>query len=486
MQFNSFHFLLFFLVVVTVAILLRRRTTLRNAALLAASYYFYACWDWRLLSLILISTTVDFLCGLAFDSRELDTNRRPRRTLRHKLIFASSLVTNLGLLGFFKYYDFFLDSAVTLLDALGFRADPWSLRIILPVGISFYTFQTLSYTFDLYRGRITTERNPLTFALFVAFFPQLVAGPIERARNLLPQLSRPTVVTRARVYSGMYLILWGLFKKTVLADNVGTFATSVFSHEPASGLFSLLGAYAFTIQIYCDFSAYSDIARGTARCMGIDIMLNFNLPYFSTGPIDFWRRWHISLSTWLRDYLYVPLGGNRGGAARTYFNLMATMTLSGLWHGAGWNFVLWGFFCGLLLVANRASLPTLQRIDIPEQSIRSSLWWLVQALASFHGWVISMVLFRADSVGYAMNMYSDILTNFPGRIPTWVSFNSALALLACGLVLLAVQTAQHRTRDLNFVFRLPTPLRSLYYAAMVLGIIVFGSLGGETFIYFQF
>ena len=337
MLFNSYEYALFLIVVlVAYHLLLKRR--LQNVVLLLASYWFYAAWDARFLSLIWISTIVDYTVGL-----RIQASRDAGRAQRGRYWLGLSLATNLGLLGFFKYYGFFIDSAVDFLQGFGFSASPSTLSVILPVGISFYTFQTLSYTFDVWRGSLAPTRNALDFALFVAFFPQLVAGPIERASRLLPQIQRDRSVASADVSTGIYLILTGLVRKVVIADTAGLIADKYFA-DPAShgGLELVVGILLYTLQIYGDFAGYSNIARGSARLLGFELMRNFRHPYFSASVTEFWQRWHISLSTWLRDYLYIPLGGNRRGVRRTYVNLLATMLLGGLWHGASWNFVIWG------------------------------------------------------------------------------------------------------------------------------------------------
>ncbi|MEM7230001.1 MAG: MBOAT family O-acyltransferase, partial [Planctomycetota bacterium] len=343
MQFNSLHFAAFFALVLTAVAASRSHVRVRNCIILAASYYFYGSWDYRFLSLIVISTLIDYACGRMLNVRTMQ-DQPPARSRRDRAVLAVSLCSNLGILGFFKYFDFFVTSTSAMLEELGVTVHVSTLNIILPVGISFYTFQTLSYTIDLYRGKVRTEDSLLNFAVYVAYFPQLVAGPIERARHLLPQVQSPHAVDWAQLNSGFFLIGWGLFKKVVIADNIAVIVDLVFASETNTGLSTVLGVYAFAIQIYCDFSGYVDIARGAARCMGFDLMQNFNLPYFATNPSDFWRRWHISLSTWLRDYLYIPLGGSKCGRTRTYINLMLTMVLGGLWHGAAWTFVVWGIY----------------------------------------------------------------------------------------------------------------------------------------------
>ncbi len=486
MTFDSLHYLFFFVLVLGVVRLLRDRVGARNAFLLVASYYFYGCWDWRFLSLIVFSTVVDFYCGRAMNVAPEDVGKEPLKDRRRKLILLASLTANLGLLAAFKYFNFFIDSAVTMLDAMGLEAHPSTLRIILPVGISFYTFQTLSYTIDLYRGKIRTERNLLTFALYVAFFPQLVAGPIERAKHLLPQMRVVRPVTRPQFYSGFYLIFWGLIKKTVIADNVATFVDIVFSMPPDSGLYALLGIYGFAIQIYCDFSGYSDIARGTARLLGFDLMLNFNLPYFATNPSEFWRRWHISLSSWLRDYLYVSLGGNRVSTGRNYFNLMTTMVLGGLWHGASWIFVLWGIYQGALLCVHRFAAPLLERLRPTEGSLPGKLWHGLSIFVFFQLTCIGWLIFRAENVGQIGEFLVAIATRFPGTTPGWVNFEALATLAACGGFLFVYQLAQYLSRDLNVIFRVPMPVRVLAYAVGFGAIILFGRIHGSAFIYFQF
>ena len=481
MYFNSFQFAFFFAIVFAVVLLLRNCVRARNAFLLVASYYFYACWDWRFLSLIFISTTVDYLCGLALNVDRADPDAPPPRTPRRKLILVTSLATNLGLLGFFKYCDFFAASAAAALQRFGIEIDVRTLDIVLPVGISFYTFQTLSYTIDLYRGRITTERNPLNFALYVAFFPQLVAGLIERASRLLPQMGRPSRITWPRLCSGFYLICWGLFKKVVLADNIARVADEVFAMQQPTAGAVLIGAYAFAIQIYCDFSAYSDIARGAARCIGFDLMLNFNLPYFAPNPAEFWHRWHISLSTWLRDYLYIPLGGNRRGTRRTYANLMVVMLLGGLWHGAAWTFVLWGLYHGILLCVHRALKPFLERTLQPQRLLTVRLWKAARIVFFFHLTCIGWLIFRADSLAQLASFLTPEAT-------LGIGLNASLNMtfVACVLALLAVQVAQYRKDDLDVIFHAPTPARGLLYAAGILAFLFFGEYGGNAFIYFQF
>ena len=416
MLFNSPEFVVFFLIVYCIYLALPVRP--QNYMLLTASYIFYGWWDARFLFLVALSTTVDFWVGLMLENGELSrreqllpafylalsavaflgfrpdvlwadghgslelidlirmpmigwasagvvgflavmylvygTLQRLKGKRRRLLCLMVSLVTQLGLLGVFKYFNFFADSLSAALHGIGIQASELHLNIVLPVGVSFYTFQSLSYTIDIYRRQLKPTDRFFDFALFVAYFPQLQAGPIERARHLLPQLANPRRPTFDQISRGLYLIVLGFFKKIAIADGVAPIADQVFgSSGRVSWIDVVVGTVLFAVQIYCDFSGYTDIARGISKLFGIDLMVNFNQPYFATNPQDFWRRWHISLSTWLRDYLYVPLGGNHGNLLFVCRNLMITMLLGGLWHGAAWNFVLWGFYQGSMLCAYR-------------------------------------------------------------------------------------------------------------------------------------
>lgn len=341
MIFHSLTFVAFFLVVVSLYWRLPHRA--QNVLLLVSSYVFYGWIHPWFLALIFASTVVDFWAG----------RNMADHPAKRKLYLGLSLAVNLGMLGFFKYYNFFAANVHAALGALHFTVPLPALQVVLPVGISFYTFQELSYTLEVYKGRLEARRNFLDFATFVCFFPQLVAGPIERAAHLLPQVEQPRTFSWALARDAMFLILWGYFKKLVIADNAGVIANKVFALKEPTFFMLWAGVFAFGIQIYADFSAYSDIARGVARWLGFDLMRNFNHPYMATGPADFWRRWHISLSSWFRDYVYIPLGGSRGSRLLEYRNIFATFLLSGFWHGANWNYVLWGAYHGTLLVISR-------------------------------------------------------------------------------------------------------------------------------------
>ena len=384
-------------------------TRAQNAWLLVASYVFYGWWDWRFLGLILLSTVVDYFIGQRIAAADEESTK--------KRLLAVSITTNLGILGVFKYYGFFVQSFVGVLEAMGVQAHVTTLQIVLPVGISFYTFQTMSYSFDIYRGRIQPTRNFLNFALFVAYFPQLVAGPIERAHHLLPKLEAVRRIKWLDIAVGFELIVIGLFKKVAVADTLGPIVDARFADPSlSSGADLLITTYLFAFQIYGDFSGYSDIARGVSRFFGVDLMRNFNQPYLSQSITEFWRRWHISLSTWLRDYLYIPLGGNREGSFRTYQNLMTTMLLGGLWHGANWTFVVWGGLHGLYLAVHKVLLRG-HRPDI-DNTPRLGVAPLIRIIVTFNLVCLTWIFFRAADLATALEIL--------GRIVFWEGGSSQL------------------------------------------------------------
>ncbi|MEZ4806941.1 MAG: MBOAT family O-acyltransferase [Flavobacteriales bacterium] len=404
MLFSAIEFWFFFPVVfVLYWFVTRRSLRLQNSMLLVASYFFYACWDWRFLFLLAFSTVLDFSSGLLIHSSASRSRKR--------LWLLISVVTNLGLLGFFKYYDFFALSFADLVRNFGMEADPFLLDLILPVGISFYTFHGLSYVFDVYNDRIEPTRNLIDYSLFVGFFPLLVAGPIERATNLLPQLQRPRSFDRAQAVDGARQALWGLFKKIVIADNCAPYVNEIFGNsDQYAGATLLLGAILFAIQAYGDFSGYSDIALGTARLMGIELLRNFNYPYFSRDIAEFWRRWHISLSSWFRDYVYIPLGGSRGTRAMRVRNIMIIFLLSGFWHGAHWTYVVWGglnalYFLPLLLSGrNRMHMGT-----VAEGGSLPNLKEFIGMGTTFFLTFMSMIFFRAEDMRHALDYIRDLL-----------------------------------------------------------------------------
>ncbi len=473
MHFISHEFLVFMAVVFVLYHATSHR--LQNTILLAASYVFYGWWDVRFLVLIFFSSVVDYFCGLAVDPNRVD----PLSDRRRKQAVTLSVAVNLGILAIFKYFNFFVASLDDALGAAGVEIDMGTLNIILPVGISFYTFQTMSYTLDTYRGKLGATRNFPDFMLYVSLFPQLVAGPIERGAHLLPQVLNPRNTSRSDIYSGAQLAFWGFFKKMVIADNLAIVANSVFQARSPDGTMVVLGVYAFAFQIYCDFSGYTDIARGVARMLGFDLCLNFKLPYFATSPSDFWRRWHISLSSWLGDYLYIPLGGNRGTRIATYRNLAITMLLGGLWHGAAWNFVIWGAFHGALLIVFRLWQ---ERRGKPRPSPGpSGLGWL-KALGFFQITCAGWLIFRANSAGQIEKMFKALA--HPAFAAEHLDFFLRLVLFALPLVLF--QLYQHRKGDLEPWRTWPTGVRVVFYVCLYLAIALLGAPETNAFIYFQF
>ena len=474
MLFNSSVFVVFFLVVYALYLVSRRSCRVQNYLLVVASYIFYGYWDPRFLILIFASTVIDFFVGRTLDNSE-DAGRR-------KALVITSVMANLAILGFFKYFDFFTDSAVDILALAGLHADRVTLDIVLPVGISFYTFQTMSYTIDIYRKRLHHTSNFVDFALFVSFFPQLVAGPIERAVNLLPQLTKPRHITVDTVNTGLFLILWGYFKKMVIADNMAVIANTIFnSYESYHGLDIAVGTVAFAFQIYADFSGYSDIARGVSKLLGIDLMVNFKLPYFALNPSDFWLRWHVSLSTWLRDYLYIPLGGNKGTSFGTYRNLALTMLLGGLWHGAAWNFVIWGAFHGTILVIYRLLDRNPEHTDPwGGEFSRTRVFGKMTLMLTLT--MIGWIIFRSQSVHQIVYM----LTNIGFEVGNRATLVRGYELLFFAWPLIAVQIAQYVTRDLLVLTKLNLWWRSLAYGFLLTWIAIFGVAESTEFIYFQF
>lgn len=477
MLFNSLEFVVFFLVVFGLYVSLQRHLRAQNILLLVASYVFYGAWDYRFLGLLIATTFVDYLVALAI-YRQTDQSVK-----KHILII--SIVANLGVLGFFKYFNFFGESFVELAGVFGMGVSPFVLNIVLPVGISFYTFQSMSYTIDVYRGELKPCEKLSDFALYVAFFPQLVAGPIERATTLVPQVISPRVLTLEKIGSGLCLVVLGFYKKVVLADNVSPVVDAIFAKQ---GGFTaeevLVGALFFAFQIYGDFSGYSDIARGTSRILGFELMTNFRQPYFARNPSDFWRRWHISLSTWLRDYLYVPLGGNKGGRFFTYRNLVITMVLGGLWHGAAWNFVMWGVFHGLLLVAyrlydERRGANATRGVPQVAGTLRVVTETFIMFLFTLYGWL----LFRAHSGSQIAEM-TLALTHFESS-GLLLREGAKLAFYAWPLVLW--DYFQFRSKDDEpLITRVGIGWQAACYTALLLMFIVLGQYEGASFIYFQF
>ena len=484
MVFNSLQFVWFFVLVYGVYRLLplvssvERAHRGQNWLLLIASYYFYAAWDYRFLALLAASTIVDYSCGRLMGSIHDERRRR--------LVMWLSIAFNLTLLGFFKYFNFFVDNLQALFGAIGWHFDYVTLRVLLPIGISFYTFVTMSYVIDVYRREIEPTRNFVDFAVFVAYFPHLVAGPILRATALLPQIARPRRISATQMREGAWLIAWGFFQKIFVADNLAPLASHVFAADAhATGINVLLGTYAFAFQIYGDFAGYSNIARGTSKLMGIELIENFRFPYLVLSPQAFWRHWHISLSTWLRDYLYIPLGGSRGSPAQTQRNLLITMLLGGLWHGAAWTFVLWGLYQGLLLILYRpfeSAFASLGCRGLGETRGFAArlLAWLVMFHLTCYGWLI----FRAPGIETLGAMTASLFTNFA---PSTVDVSGLLLpLLLYTLPLIAVHLREAAADDVLVVPKLRIAVRYTVYAATLYLILLFGNFGGSDFIYFQF
>lgn len=468
MLFNSLEFFLFLpLVLVLYWFVVHKKLKLQNFLVLIASYVFYGWWDYRFLSLIVLSTIVDYCIGLFIHKSEDDSVRKRWLT--------ASMIFNLGLLGFFKYYNFFVESWVDLLASLGYSVEnTWTLQVILPVGISFYTFQTMSYSIDIYRNKLEPTKDFVAFAAFVSFFPQLVAGPIERASNLLPQILEKRKFSKEQGLKGIELITLGMFKKVVVADSLAPIVNDIFiNYAEYSGGTLITGAVFFAFQIYCDFSGYSDIAIGTAKLFGFDLMTNFNFPYFSRSIGEFWRKWHISLSTWFRDYLYIPLGGSKVGKLKGIRNVFAIFLVSGFWHGANWTFIVWGgihalvFIPSFILGTNRKHL---------ENSNKKNLLLYIkdfgQIVFTFFVVTVAWIFFRANSISHAVN--------YIGRINS-IKFDTSSLVIVYDWILVLILLV------LDFWILKKYKIHIIVWLVLVIAII--GSLNREIqaeFIYFQF
>lgn len=472
MQFNSVEYFLFLIPVFTCYWWFNQKSlNLRNALIVIVSYTFYAFWDWRFLSLLIISSFSDYFIGRLFE-------RKPNRK---KILLFASMVINLGILGFFKYYDFFVDSFVAAFQEFGIHLHVETLRIILPVGISFYTFQTMSYTIDIYRGNLKPTKNIFAFFAFVSFFPQLVAGPIERASKLLPQFEKRVAFNNDFAKSGLRLILWGLLQKVVLADMCAREANYIFAnYAELDGGTLLLGSFFFAFQIYGDFAGYSNIAIGTARLFGINLMKNFNIPYIAVNLEDFWRRWHISLSSWFRDYLYIPLGGSRNKLSRTLINISIVFIVSGFWHGAKWTFILWGTWHALFYipVILRKRLFKKDKENSGNRAVSIIYWGLTFFIVCI-GWVF----FRAENVTIAFDYIGRILSD-PLSSPGDPGITK-LPVLIAGLFFLVEFIFRKKESPLDSLFALPRALRWTTYYVLILLMVFIGS-EPQTFIYFQF
>ncbi|MGR7813231.1 MBOAT family O-acyltransferase [Lacinutrix undariae] len=482
MLFNSIDFAIFLPIVFLLYwFVVNKNLKLQNLLIVLASYLFYGWWDWRFLALILFSTVIDYSIGVALSKEE--------HIKKRKILLWISILVNLGFLGFFKYYNFFLDNFITAFSFLGTPINIQGLNIILPVGISFYTFQTLSYTIDVYRKKLEPTKDFIAFTAFVSFFPQLVAGPIERASNLLPQFYKKRTFNYSKAVDGLRQILWGLFKKIVIADNCSQIANEIFNNSnDYSGSTLVLGAIFFTFQIYGDFSGYSDIAIGTSRLFGFDLKQNFAFPYFSRDIAEFWRRWHISLSTWFRDYLYIPLGGSRGGTWMKVRNTFIIFMVSGFWHGANWTFIAWGtlnamYFLPLLLL-NKNRMNT----DVVAKDNKwPSLKELLLMTSTFGLTVFAWIFFRAENMNHALNYISTIFSKSLFNIPKFSGINNAIIVLILILIFLGIEWSGRRQQ--YAIEKTGHNWKKIYRYAMYYAIIfaiLWYSGKEQQFIYFQF
>jgi alginate O-acetyltransferase complex protein AlgI len=473
MLFNTPQFALFFIIVYSLYLALNHRW--QNRLLLISSYFFYGAWDWRFLSLIIVSTTVDYICAIKIN----ETDERRRK----KLFLLCSLFCNLSILGFFKYFNFFIANFQSLLGLFGITVQPLFLHIVLPVGISFYTFKTLSYTIDVYRSDMRPTNKIIDYALFVSFFPQILAGPIDRARAFLPQIASPRIVTLDKFYEGSYLIFWGLFQKVFIADNLASLVDPFFaSRPPYCGTNVILAAIAFAFQVYCDFAGYSNMARGLGKCMGFDMIINFNLPFFATNTGEFWRRWHISLSDWFRDYLYTPMVINRRqwGMLGILFSLLISFMLIGLWHGAQWTFIIFGFLQGGILCVEALTKRSRKKLSRIMPDYITGGFGMVFTFCYF---CFTCVFFRAQNVSEAFDMITSLALHF--------SFQSQAGEIIRNMLfytwpLIIIQLLQYRKGDLLAVLSLPVRARALIYFVMYYLLVVYGVEGGKEFIYFKF
>lgn len=482
MLFNSIDFAVFLpIVFILYWFVTNKNHKNQNVLLLVASYFFYACWDWRFLFLLMFSTFLDYFTGLKMQSAN---NQKQKR-----FWIWLSIIVNLGFLGIFKYYNFFAESFATAISQFGLQANPWTLKVILPVGISFYTFHGLSYVIDIYKDKIKAEKNVVDYAVFVSFFPLLVAGPIERATHLLPQIKKRRTFDYTKAVDGLRQILWGLFKKIVIADNCAEFANQIFNHSADQSASTLLfGAIFFTFQIYGDFSGYSDIAIGTARLFGIDLLRNFAYPYFSRDIAEFWRRWHISLSSWFKDYLYIPLGGSRGGTLMKIRNTFIIFIVSGFWHGANWTFIVWGtlnaiYYLPLLLTKNNRN-----NMEIVAQGKIFPNWKESLAMCTTFGLtVFAWIFFRAENIQHAYQYITGMISSSIFEIPDFVDNKHALTVIVLIIIFMLIEW---RGREQAFALQqFGLKWRRVYryalYYAIVLAIFWFAGKE-QQFIYFQF
>jgi alginate O-acetyltransferase complex protein AlgI len=487
MLFNSLNFALFLPVVfILYWFVTKGNLKFQNILLLVSSYFFYACWDWRFMFLLIFSTLLDYYTGIKIFEAI---------TKKKKLFWLwLSIGINLGFLGVFKYYNFFAESFAYGLSLLGMKANLGSLQVILPVGISFYTFHGLSYVIDIYKNRIQPERNVVDYSVFVSFFPLLVAGPIERATHLLPQILKKRVFDYSKAVDGLKQILWGLFKKIVIADNCAEFANIIFTNSSDySGSTLVLGAIFFTFQIYCDFSGYSDIALGTARLFGIDLLRNFAFPYFSRDIAEFWRRWHISLSSWFKDYLYIPLGGSQGGMWMKIRNTFIIFLVSGFWHGANWTFIVWGFLNALFIMPSIIFNTHRNNLDIVAKGkYLPTLKELINISVTFSLTVFAWIFFRANNLQHAISYIKNLGLGLIQKSSYAETFNLlnqkigySLPLLIILFILIEWIGREQQYAIANTGTKWAKPIKWAMYYAIILAIINFAGKE-QQFIYFQF
>lgn len=485
MLFNSLSFVAFLLVVFTLYWFVTNRSLkAQNALLLVASYYFYSCWDWRFLFLLTFSTFLDYYTGLAIF--------RSNKLLSRKFWLVLSVGINLGFLGFFKYYNFFIESFTDFIGQFGMQPNVSTLNIVLPVGISFYTFHGLSYVFDIYNRKIEPTTNWVQYSLFVSFFPLLVAGPIERATHLLPQVERKRTFNYTQAIDGLRQILWGFIKKVVIADNCAEYANMIFNNSTEyAGSTLVLGAVLFSFQIYGDFSGYSDIALGVARLFGFELLKNFNFPYFSRDVAEFWRRWHISLSTWFKDYLYIPLGGSRGSIWISIRNTLIIFVVSGFWHGANWTFIVWGALNALFIMPSIVFKANRKNLDIiAKGSLLPSIKEAFQVAITFSLTVFAWIFFRAESLTHAFKyierMFSGNLLQSPYLNAPELNRSKMCLLLLVPFILIewSERESNHALEHLGIHW--PKVVRWYFYSVLFFMLFMYMQTEGTKFIYFQF
>lgn len=479
MFFNSFEYAIFLPIIFIIYwFILNKNLKLQNLFLLISSYFFYSCWDWKFLFLLAFSTILDYISGLKI----YNSNTQ----IKKKIWLIISVSINLGFLGFFKYYNFFIESFADLIQKLGFTAHYSTLNIILPVGISFYTFHGLSYVFDIYNKKIKPSHNWIEYALFVSFFPLLVAGPIERATHLLPQIEKPRKFNYELAVSGLKQILWGLFKKIVIADNCAKAVNLIFnSYESQSGGTLLLGAILFSFQIYGDFSGYSDIALGSGKLLGIKLIKNFNYPYFSRSIAEFWRRWHISLSSWFKDYLYIPLGGSKGGTIKRIRNTFIIFLVSGFWHGANWTFILWGGLNALFILPSIIFKTNRNNMDIVAKGkILPNFREFFQIVYTFLLASFAWIFFRSESLSQAFSYINKMFNSI--HLPDVSIFNLSLFPLLLLLIIVEWKGRENNYAIEKLFYKSKTCIRWGFYYILIILMLVFGQKNSQEFIYFQF